>query len=192
MKQSAFAENKVGQTAYSIALGRGYEKTAALMEHYFIEEWAQTKDPYSEEYLLFAIEKDLVQLVAKFLENGTDLNYELSSTGVPILIMAMFSDSLKVVRFLLTQGAEPNIIFDTRPALHVAAMFGQYEICKLLLKHGADPNAVDGTKTTALMMAMEENHTDIVQILLQHGADENAADMNGLTALQRLDKNKTQ
>ena len=46
-----------------------------------------------------------------------------------------------------------------------------------------DVDAADAWGRTALIVASEENHTDIVHMLLQAGADANSANEAGDTAL---------
>lgn len=188
MNSSPFINNNADETAYNLAVSNGYEEIEGIMEQQYLERWRNLHDKFDEDHLIFAIENDLEVVVAEFLKNGTDPNQLISSTGVPLLIVSIFSESDRVAQLLLDNQADPNIQFDTRPALHIATMFGQYQNCALLLGSGADPNAIDGTGTTALMIAMEENYQEITALLLKAGADEEARDFNGFTAAQRKEK----
>ena len=89
------------------------------------------------------------------------------------------------VKALLAGGADPTLrdaIGDT--PLHSAAWSGGLGIVQLLVAHKAvDVNAVNGERRTALMLAAQKGHTDIVCALLSAGADRTLADQYGNTAL---------
>jgi hypothetical protein len=75
-----------------------------------------------------------------------------------------------------------------RTALHEAASASEYAPSRLtlvnaLIEHGADVNAVDKGGTTALMVAADLAHADIVERLVEAGADIHARDEDGRTAL---------
>lgn len=75
-----------------------------------------------------------------------------------------------------------------RNALHEAASASEYAPSRLplvnaLIEHGADVNAVDKNGTTALMIAANLAHADVVKRLIAAGADIHARDDDGRTAL---------
>jgi len=53
------------------------------------------------------------------------------------------------------------------------------------LDEGADVNARDCDGDTALMLAAERGHIELVKVLLKNGADVNAANLNGETERQQ-------
>ncbi len=58
----------------------------------------------------------------------------------------------------------------------MASYLRNTEIVKLLLNRGADVDAKGPTGKTALMIAVEEDHYDIVELLRQHRAKEPDSD----------------
>jgi len=104
----------------------------------------------------------------KFLiKNGANINTQdkyifedkngirLLSTGqtTPLMFACMLR-SVKVVRFLLEKGANPNLKSSTgQTALMMATIRGRFEIVKLLLENGANFNIQDHTNTKAIDIA---------------------------------------
>ncbi|MDZ4146934.1 MAG: ankyrin repeat domain-containing protein [Flavobacteriaceae bacterium] len=183
-------ENKKHQTALQIAKENGFTELLKIIKSHQYKDWKIRENKFSEDALLYAVENDITTIVTDFLNNGTDSNYTFESTGISLLIQAIFSDSNESVKLLLDNHADPNSFFDTRPAITISAMFGQYAITKMLLDAGADPNLPDGPLTTALMLAAEEGHADVVKLLLEYGADEKLRDLNKETALDKAVNNE--
>lgn len=72
---------------------------------------------------------------------------------------------------LQMQRLDPNVRFQGRSPLHVAAAAGQNEIIRLLLFHGADPRVQDAAGQVAADVARSAGHENLTVILnrwLQH------------------------
>jgi hypothetical protein len=75
-----------------------------------------------------------------------------------------------VVRLLLEHGADVNAQSQAGwIPLHRASYYGPLEVVRLLLEHGADVEAKYDGKT-ALQVAAEEGHDEVVELLREHGA----------------------
>lgn len=182
--------NAKGENAVTIALKNGNIHLLKNLHRFQYLDWKNRENSFTDNALLYALENDNVLIVKDFLEVKNYLpDYAFQDTGVPILVEAVFNDATGVVDYLLSKTANPNIRFDTRPVLSIAAMFGQYEICKLLLKAGANPNETDGPLTTPLMFAAEEGHAHVVQLLLENGANPHAKDLSNQTAYDKAVNN---
>jgi hypothetical protein len=70
----------------------------------------------------------------------------------------------KVVKLLLDRGVNPN----TPGMIQRAAGGGHVRAVQFLLDAGADANAVDANNRTALQLAAERGHNDVVQLLINH------------------------
>jgi ankyrin repeat protein len=139
--------------------------------------------------------------VVKFLfEKGLDVKAR-TKNGLTVLTAAVGGGNLEVVKFLIEKGADVNVrTEDGQTALMIAARGGKLEVVKLLIEKGADVNAQHNTHDpllaflvstartlhagnrichllrgpggTALDIAQEEGHKEIVEYLRAHGAQE--------------------
>ena len=98
---------------------------------------------------------------------GVQLETELTP-----LYVAVAMKQVKIVEFLLKNGANPNIKNgQDRLALNRACIYEQLDIVKLLLQYGADVDANGIYGRTALASAVFTGNLPIVQELLNHSAD---------------------
>lgn len=107
---------------------------------------------------------------------------------------AIATNDIPKVQMFLDQGIDVNLYnyedlenpYFGSTALHIACIYGYLELVKLLLTHNADIQILlinnDG-EVTALHLATQELHRDVVEILLQSGADVHARNQDGNTAL---------
>lgn len=101
-----------------------------------------------------------INILKKFYNKGNpllDINGNLPNCGLwTPLAVASYYNNHKGVKFLLENGAEPNLAYDKMSyPLHIASAKG-HELCILeLLKGGAAINKLDNKGKTALMRACE-------------------------------------
>jgi ankyrin repeat protein len=107
------------------------------------------------------------------IRNSPDLINGAPSSEAP-LIAAARAGRVRVVKFLLDNGANINVVSQGKTALHNAVQFGNRAMVELLLQRGADVKAKDGTGGTPLHEAAQNGFLSIVEVLLQHKADLNA------------------
>lgn len=102
-----------------------------------------------------------------------------------------------ILKYLLDYGMDPNARTGERnqSALHYAAMKDFRNITGLLLKYkpnhkiecvrkkSLDINIKDRKDQTPLLLAVSENHTEIVKMLLNAGADPNICNFRQVTPL---------
>ena len=80
--------------------------------------------------------------------------------------------------------AQKALEFDMT-ALHWSARAGAIGTSRLLLSRGADPNALNRSRRTAVQLAAEMNHAEVLTVLAEAGADLNTQDKKGRTPLHR-------
>jgi len=127
----------------------------------------------SDRWMEAAKKGDLSTLTSLLKEKKVDVNYDSTKYGNTALKSVITSkdikdekERVKIVKFLLEKGADPNIGKYSSP-LKVAASNGREEIVELLIKHKAK---VTGD---ALISASLNGNVNIIRSLVEHGADVN-------------------
>lgn len=102
----------------------------------------------------------------------------------PRLHVAASKGQLRVVKFLLEQGADVNQRSSKgETVLHWAAQGGHRTMIELLFSHGADANAQDGEGFTPLHHAVRQGYRSVAELLLSHKASVSAQARDGITPL---------
>ena len=113
--------------------------------------------------------------------------------GTP-LMHASACGNIEIVKLLVNEGADVNMIKSQGTALGVAACQGHYKCVEFLIEAGANVNIADTTVTSPLVSALavpswtstREKCIGLLtsmKLLLQAGADVNQTDRHGLTPL---------
>lgn len=105
--------------------------------------------------------------------------------GASVLLIAARTDNIAVLRFLLENDANPNLVEKStgRTALIAASELGNGNMVRLLLERKADVNHQDRQGEASLMKAARIGSADVVKTLINAGADVNATDYAGHSAL---------
>ena len=124
-------------------------------------------------------------VVRLLLENGarSDINTPCWQQRHTPLIAAAAAGRAEVVTLLIENGAQIDLAdqHQLTPLIH-AAWHGRRSVMEVLLNHGASPNVKPG-ELSALILAAEGGHEDVIQLLADRGADLDHADLLGTTAL---------
>lgn len=109
-----------------------------------------------------------------------------SADGFTALGFAAFFNRPAVAKYLLDEGADPNIAsnndFKVAP-LHSSVAAKSLEITQMLLDHGANPNVMQQNDVTPLHGAAHNNSPAIAKALLAAGADKALRTKDGKSAL---------
>ena len=81
------------------------------------------------------------------------------------------------------QGFEDHSRFDIKPPILSHAMAGNLSGVKTHIESGGDVNVADRMGNTPLMLAVIDDHVDVVKYLLSNGADPKRKNKVGETAL---------
>ncbi|XP_050408666.1 serine/threonine-protein phosphatase 6 regulatory ankyrin repeat subunit B [Patella vulgata] len=111
--------------------------------------------------------------------------------GITPFMLAVEQNETQIAKLLFQHGVDVNKqdILGKSP-LHRAIQNGNKIIVDDLLKaHGCDVNLSDGEGITPIMLAVEQNKTQIAKLLFQHGVDVNKQDTFGKSPLHRAIQN---
>jgi ankyrin repeat protein len=104
---------------------------------------------------------------------------EGASTELALRLLAKKQNMLCAVQAMLRHDWIPSrYSVEHVTGLHVVAKFGLGQVARRVLANGADVNAEDGSNLTALHIAAQLGHTQVVQVLLER-ADINVNLQNG-------------
>ena len=122
-----------------------------------------------------AARKGSVRHIKRVLKLGENIDqpspFRDDGSATPLLLAAA-SNSCRVVRFLVENGADVNgKDRGRRGILHYAAMGGNKETVLYLLRLGVPVDCKSTWGKSALHMAASKGHVEIVGILTQNGAD---------------------
>lgn len=106
----------------------------------------------------------------KELEKVQEDVRKLSCLKSTPLHYAVLGGNIKIVRFLLAQGAvvDAENVFKESP-LHWACKLGKEEVILCLLSHQASPNVQDSEGNTPMHWAAEYDHEHVVRLLNLNG-----------------------
>lgn len=149
------------------------------------------EDP-AQRALAAAVEKGQLDEAQAAIEQGAEVN-AVGQHGMAPLFWALAKQNIDGFRFLLEQGADPNIVVDLPKhfqdrqagAMEMAAQLEDSSYLRSLLEHGGDPNTIVNSRwdTPLLYRAIMSRRPDNVRLLLEFGADVNHRDNAGKTPL---------
>lgn len=112
----------------------------------------------------------------RLLEAGADPNLTVGKVGTALCAVCEASELAAEVRrdvleALLQFGADPNVEARGRAPLWHVARRGELESVRHLLDAGASAQAADRQGVTAVQIAADHGHGEVVVLLVQRGAD---------------------
>jgi len=100
--------------------------------------------------------------------------------GLTLLCFAVRRGNLRAAKFLLENGADPNVNVQLGGPLVVFAAGQSPGMLELLLMHGGDPNSIYLViGASALRMAVSSGKLESIDLLIRYGVDVNALDERG-------------
>jgi ankyrin repeat protein len=132
--------------------------------------------------LLWLVRVDDVQTATLLVKAGADVKLP-NRQGLTPLALAASNGSAAMLKLLLDAGADVNA-FDpaNQTPLMTAAAVGNLDAVRVVLEHGGTIDTKDPQfEQTALMVAVRENHPQVVRLLVELGANVNAKTRLGVT-----------
>jgi len=124
-------------------------------------------------------------MIRILIANGAkkSINTASSKTGNTPLSLTLYNDNLKMMKFLLDNGADINqsILMHSTTVLKIACDNTNFNAVKFLVENGADINKADIYGQTPLFIASAEKSINIVKYLLDNSANIDIANIKGET-----------
>ncbi|XP_071572809.1 uncharacterized protein [Temnothorax nylanderi] len=174
-----------GKMPLHVAAQNGHENTVVVLlnnnEAHII-----ARDKIGLSPLHYAIMNNhigVTKILLEKTENAYKMLNEIIGNLTPLLAAAQ-RGYLELVKVLLTNKANVNVINEDTTPLHLAALYGHLEVVCALIQKGAHVDASGINFSTPLHCAAENGSEKIVKILLKHGANVNAVNkINNYTPL---------
>lgn len=169
-----------GHSALSAAALQGHGEVVELL----LRRGADTdvRDAEGRPLLYLLILEGCLDIATLLIEKGGVPLESRDAEGRTALHVAAWQGDLDGVELLLRHGADPNALdSEGRPPLHSVAWRGNKDTGRLLLRaRGINVDlACKKQGATALSIAAQEGHTEIVAILLENGAKPDLVDHYG-------------
>jgi ankyrin repeat protein len=153
-------------------------------------------DPSLDSSIAYAAKASDAGLVSTLLQKGADIDHVSFSSDehsgdykINALYYAVSERNLEMIRFLINQGADPNVNMEgARSILQLATDLGDMEIIQVLIEAGADCNKTSSYfhPLNPLQTAVNMGNFELAKYLMSVGADINwpPYKIKGATALQ--------
>jgi ankyrin repeat protein len=153
-------------------------------------------DPSLGSSIVYAAKASDVGLVSALLQKGADIDHVSDpddeyaiGRNTNALHHAVLESNLEMIRFLINQGADPNVnMRKTRSIIKLATDLGDMEIVQVLIEAGADCNSASSPDfpLNPLQTAVGMGDFELVEYFISVDADINwpAQRYKGRTALQ--------
>jgi hypothetical protein len=100
------------------------------------------------------------------------INYSHSTVVYKPLMMAVFYNHLKIVKFLISEGADiEDSTYNGKTALTYACEYGYQDIVNVLIENGANIYNKDNCFVNMAFEPLREEYREIVKILFDNGLD---------------------
>lgn len=173
-----------GHSALSAALLEGQAEVAELLMRRGAD--TDVRDAEGRPLLYLLVLEGRLEMATLLIEKGGVPLESRDSEGRTALHVASWQGCVEMVDLLLKHGANPNAQ-DTegRPPIHSVAWTGHDKVgCHLLEANGVNIDLACYQGATALSIAAQVGHTNIVKMLLERGANPDHMDKYGRTPIK--------
>ncbi|CAG9763780.1 unnamed protein product [Ceutorhynchus assimilis] len=187
------ARNKRRQTALHIGVNKGHVGVVKMLLDLGCHPSLQ--DLEGDTPLHDAISKKRDDMLTLLLDHIADITLT-NNNGFNALHHAALRGNPSAMKILLAKLPRPWIVDEKKDdgytALHLAALNNHVEVAEQLVLHGkADMDLQNVNLQTALHLAVERQHRQIVRLLVREGANLNIANKDGDTPLHEALRHHT-
>jgi hypothetical protein len=131
-----------------------------------------------------AVETGNLEIAEYLLTHGAKANMRDFFKRTPLMMMGEDA-SIEMLQLLVRYGAKLTLLDKQKNTIlhHLAENDNEKELVRQAANFGVSVNAVNKEGKTALMIAVENDSSDVVEALIESGADVNVRDRSGRTAL---------
>ncbi|XP_034549277.1 ankyrin repeat domain-containing protein 50 [Notolabrus celidotus] len=160
-----------GHSALSAALLEGHSEVADLLMRRGVD--TDVRDAEGRPLLYLLVLEGRLEMATLLIEKGGVPLESRDPEGRTALHVASWQGNVEMVGLLLRHGANPNAQdAEGRPPLHSVAWTGHAEVGRRLLEAtGVNIDLACHQRATALSIAAQEGHANIVGMLLERGAN---------------------
>jgi len=115
--------------------------------------------------LLGAVGSERLDISDVLLKAGADVNLLVGDDGFSPLILACETGNIELVKQLIENGADINLIGDGTTPLIQAVVSGDENMVELLLQWGAKASILDHNGNSATSVALEYERHDIYELI---------------------------
>ena len=175
------ARNKRRQTGLHISVNKGHvDSVRSLLQHGC---HSSLQDSEGDTPLHDAISKNRDDMTSLLLKHGADISLS-NNAGFNCVQHASLRGNLSSLQLMLLNISRPWIVDEKKDdgytALHLACLNNHIKVVKCLVEFGkANPDLLNVNQQSALHLAVERRHEDIVETLVTAGANVNITDKDG-------------
>ncbi len=142
-----------------------------------------TGNPFTGDSLSIHVQKDNREIVQTYLDAGMSLN-ERTSSGVPMLNVAIRAEQIDEVKWMLEQDVDLNAVSNDRgySPLMDCVWKKNLELTKILVAKKVNLDFVSSDNQSALTLAVGAGNADMVKVLSDAGACPDKFDALGMSA----------
>lgn len=127
---------------------------------------------------LWACFVDKCEVVETLVKSGTNVNYTLPFRGYGAVHISALNGCVNCLRWLLSNGCEPNVRVEDMTALHFATFTDSADAVRILVEHGCR------LEPTVLHSAVKSRAAGCIKLLLfKYKVDANKLDSMGLAPI---------
>lgn len=173
-----------GHSALSAALLEGHAEVAELLMRRGAD--TDVRDAEGRPLLYLLVLEDRLEMATLLIEKGGVPLESRDSEGRTAIHVACWQGCVEMIDLLLKHGANPNAQdIEGRPPMHSVAWTGHADVGRrLLIANGVNIDLACQQGATALSIAAQEGHENIVAMLLEKGANLDHVDKYGRSPIK--------